>query len=63
MGKAGEGKVYELCRKYCKHAACPVPSGIIKAIEVSCGLALFLIFLYSPSAKFPINFAGKPRDV
>ncbi|MGE4353841.1 MAG: hypothetical protein AB7D36_07150 [Oscillospiraceae bacterium] len=40
FAKVGEGKVYETCRKYCKHSACPVPSGIIKAIEVSCNLAL-----------------------
>ena len=26
--------------KYCTHAACPVPAGIIKAIEVEAGLAL-----------------------
>lgn len=26
--------------KHCKHTACPVPSGIIKAIEVASGLAL-----------------------
>jgi hypothetical protein len=26
--------------KYCTHAACPVPVGIIKAVEVECGLAL-----------------------
>jgi hypothetical protein len=26
--------------KYCTHAACPVPSGIIKAVEVEAGLAL-----------------------
>ncbi|MEA3351078.1 MAG: hypothetical protein U9Q82_10685 [Chloroflexota bacterium] len=26
--------------KYCTHAACPVPTGIIKAIEVAAGLAL-----------------------
>lgn len=26
--------------KYCAHAACPVPSGILKAIEVAAGLAL-----------------------
>lgn len=26
--------------KYCTHAACPVPVGIIKAIEVEAGLAL-----------------------
>ena len=26
--------------KYCAHAACPVPSGIIKAVEVEAGLNL-----------------------
>jgi hypothetical protein len=26
--------------KYCKHAACPVPVGIIKAVEVESNLAL-----------------------
>jgi hypothetical protein len=40
FAKVGEGRVYEICRKYCKHSACPVPVGIIKAIEVSCDLAL-----------------------
>jgi hypothetical protein len=37
--KIGEGTVYETVRKYCRHAACPVPCGILKAIEVSAGLA------------------------
>ena len=37
----GEGpKTLRLAAKHCKHAACPVPSGIIKAIEVAAGLAL-----------------------
>lgn len=40
FAKLGESKVYELAKKYCKHAACPVPSAIIKGIEVACGLAL-----------------------
>jgi len=40
FGKLGEGEIYAICRKYCKHAACPVPSGIIKAVEAACGLAL-----------------------
>ena len=31
---------YEMGVKYCTHAACPVPSGIIKAVEVEAGLAL-----------------------
>jgi hypothetical protein len=29
-----------MAAKHCKHAACPVPSGIIKAVEVASGLAL-----------------------
>ncbi len=29
-----------LARRYCNHPACPVPSGILKAIEVAAGLAL-----------------------
>jgi len=40
FSKIGESGVYELARKYCKHAACPVPSAIIKGIEAACGLAL-----------------------
>jgi hypothetical protein len=30
----------ETAIKYCKHAACPVAVGIIKAVEVEAGLAL-----------------------
>lgn len=30
----------EMGLKYCTHAACPVPAGIIKAVEVEAGLAL-----------------------
>ncbi len=30
----------EMGHKFCTHAACPVPVGIIKAIEVEAGLAL-----------------------
>jgi hypothetical protein len=33
-------QTYELGIKYCSHAACPVPSGIIKAVEIASGLAL-----------------------
>jgi hypothetical protein len=40
FSKLGDSKVYELAKKYCKHAACPVPSAIIKGIEAACGLAL-----------------------
>ncbi len=30
----------QLAARHCSHAACPVPVGIIKAIEVEAGLAL-----------------------
>lgn len=37
----GKGpKTLRMATKHCKHTACPVPSGIIKAIEVASGLAL-----------------------
>ncbi|MFL7808974.1 MAG: hypothetical protein AB8I80_10115 [Anaerolineae bacterium] len=37
----GEGpKTLAAGHKYCHHPACPVPVGIIKAIEVEAGLAL-----------------------
>jgi len=38
--KIGEGTVYDTVRKHCRHAACPVPCGILKAIEAAAGLAL-----------------------
>src|SRR5690554_2173115 len=38
--KFKDSQVYEAANKHCKHLACPVPTGIIKAIEVECGLAL-----------------------
>ncbi len=33
-------KTLKLGAKHCHHPACPVPSGIIKAIEIEAGLAL-----------------------
>ncbi|MCL1803152.1 MAG: hypothetical protein FWG30_05835 [Eubacteriaceae bacterium] len=36
----GENSVTETCRKYCKHATCLVPTGILKAIEAEAKLAL-----------------------
>jgi hypothetical protein len=37
----GEGPLtMHMAARYCSHAACPVPAGIIKAIEVEAGLAL-----------------------
>ncbi|MGI6778417.1 MAG: DUF6951 family protein [Acetivibrionales bacterium] len=40
LGKLGEGEIYKAAKKFCKHAACPVPSAIVKGVEVACGLAL-----------------------
>jgi len=37
----GQGPLtLQMASKFCSHAACPVPTGIIKAIEVEAGLAL-----------------------
>jgi len=37
----GKGpKTLRLAAKHCKHTSCPVPSGIIKSIEVASGIAL-----------------------
>ena len=33
-------KTHEMGIKHCTHAACPVPVGIVKAIEIEAGLAL-----------------------
>lgn len=32
--------IHEMGVKYCSHAACPVPVGIVKAVEIEAGLAL-----------------------
>jgi hypothetical protein len=40
FAKVGESPVFQLARKYCKHAACPVPTAIIKEVEVAAKLAL-----------------------
>jgi hypothetical protein len=32
--------ILEMGAKYCSHAACPAPVGVIKAVEVAAGLAL-----------------------
>jgi hypothetical protein len=32
--------VYNICAKYLKHVTCPVPTAILKAVEVGFGLAL-----------------------
>ena len=38
--RRGRPVTLTLSEKYLQHPACPVPSGIIKAIEVACELAL-----------------------
>lgn len=38
--RRGMPLTYEVAHAHCSHAACPVPSGIIKAVEVAAGLAL-----------------------
>lgn len=40
FAQIGESGIYEITRKYCRHAACPVPCAIIKGIEAASGLAL-----------------------
>lgn len=40
FAKIGDSVIFETTRKYCKHAACPVPTGIHKCVEVACKLAL-----------------------
>lgn len=35
-----ENPVYLAAGRHYKHAACPIPSAIIKAAEIACGLAL-----------------------
>ena len=39
-GKIGDTPVFEQLRGFCRHSACPVPTAVIKGIEVACGLAL-----------------------
>ncbi len=38
LGSFGTGPVHHSAAKHLKHAACPVPSGILKAIEVETGM-------------------------
>ena len=34
------GRLFEAAGRHVRHAACPVPAGILKAVEVAAGLAL-----------------------
>jgi hypothetical protein len=40
FNKVGSSPVYELARKHCKHATCPVPMAIVKGVEAAIGAAL-----------------------
>lgn len=40
FAKFGEGEISKAATKHCSHGACPVPSGMLKAVEVVCSLAL-----------------------
>ena len=40
FNKVGNSPIYELARKHCKHAACPVPMAIVKGVEAAIGVAL-----------------------
>jgi hypothetical protein len=40
FNKFGQSEVFKAANANCRHAACPVPTGIIKGLEVECGLAL-----------------------
>lgn len=38
--KYGEGSIAKASSVHCSHAACPVPTAMLKGVEVVCGLAL-----------------------
>ena len=38
--RKGQSKVLDACRANLPHVSCPVPAGILKALEVGVGLAL-----------------------
>ncbi|MCJ7700828.1 MAG: hypothetical protein MUO62_04535, partial [Anaerolineales bacterium] len=38
--RRGAPLIHEMGAKFCTHAACPVPVGIVKAVEISAQLAL-----------------------
>ena len=38
--KQSKPLTFEVAAKYCPHTACPVPNGIIKAVELEAGMAV-----------------------
>lgn len=40
FSKIGEGEIFEAFKPLCPHIVCPIPTAVLKAIEVAGGLAL-----------------------
>jgi hypothetical protein len=40
FAKYGDGAIALAAKAHCQHGACPVPTGILKGVEVACNLAL-----------------------
>jgi len=40
FAKYGDGAIALAAKAHCQHGACPVPTGILKGVEVACSLAL-----------------------
>ncbi|MGL4606282.1 MAG: DUF6951 family protein [Eubacteriaceae bacterium] len=40
FSKLGEGPIWEACKIHCKHSGCPIPTAIIKVVEITSDLAL-----------------------
>lgn len=40
LSRAVNTTTYQLASRFCPHPGCPVPSGILKAVEVAVGMAL-----------------------
>ncbi len=38
--KIGEGEIFEMFKPCCPHITCPIPTAVLKCIEVSANLAL-----------------------
>ncbi len=40
FAKYGDGRIAMAAKEYCSHGACPVPTGMLKGVEIVCSLAL-----------------------
>lgn len=59
-----ESAVYHSAAKHIRHTACPVPSAIIKAIEVETGVALpkDVTITFTTPAPGPESTGGEPAE-